>query len=71
MDNVVSNWTINFGKYKGEKYCDLPDEYVDWIVETEFFKKEPKVDDAELKDRYRRTNKMISDYLIWRTMNDE
>ena len=70
MDKV-RDWTIKFGKYKGEKFSDLPDEYVDWLVESNFFTKESKVEDMELRERYNRTNKMINDYLIWKSMNDE
>lgn len=71
MENKVADWTVKFGKYKGEKFSDLPDEYVEWLLESNFFLKPSTVENIELRERYNKTNKMINDYLIYKSMSDE
>ena len=50
----VANWTMPFGKYKGQKFREIDDpRYLEWIIEkTDFFK----------DDKYPR-NKKIREYL--------
>lgn len=53
----VKNWTMNFGKHKGELFEDLPIDYVKWLVEKEVYLKPAKV------ERYNKINEHIHNYL--------
>lgn len=37
VKNPYRDMKIPFGKYKGELLADIPDSYLDWLLEQEFF----------------------------------
>lgn len=34
-----SLWTLPFGKHKGEDIEDIPDSYLSWLLDSEWFEK--------------------------------
>lgn len=40
------NYMLIFGNYKGWRICDVPDSYLNWILDTEF----EWMDDQEQED---------------------
>lgn len=58
----VKNWTINFGKHKGECFEDLPISYAKWLVEKEVYLKPGKI------EHYNKINVHIHHYLYNRLL---
>jgi uncharacterized protein (DUF3820 family) len=56
MNDKIKTFTINFGKYKGQYFEDLPLNYVKWLVEKEVYLN-------STKDEYKDINKNIHNYL--------
>ncbi|MDQ1243811.1 MAG: polymerase subunit epsilon [Campylobacterota bacterium] len=49
--NVQQRERVEFGKYKGMLYCDLPDSYLLWL-KSNYMGKDRDVVEAELKFRF-------------------
>ena len=37
-DDMEEPTTIPFGKYKGEQITEIPDEYLEWLLDQDWFK---------------------------------